>query len=227
MWNMKNRLFCLFLLLAFLDVQAQVATIQDPDGWTNVRSEPDGESAVLRRLNEGELFWYDFEYNAKSSNWIEVTIPEEQYCLGRYQTKMTTGYIHISRLLALDSLKPYQGSDIQFDYFISDFSLEGKDIEYSEEHMPLKINGKFPWGTDGGFPYNQIDSIRIRFNEEDSLIAVWLYEDLFNINKELKIYKIKDLYIVYHWNSDGAGSYELAWAFNKTGVKQRLVGSIL
>jgi uncharacterized protein YgiM (DUF1202 family) len=33
------------------------ATIVDPDGWTNLRAGPSTSSAVVGRVNQGELFW--------------------------------------------------------------------------------------------------------------------------------------------------------------------------
>jgi len=33
------------------------ATIVDPDGWTNVRAGPSRSSAVIGRINQGDIFW--------------------------------------------------------------------------------------------------------------------------------------------------------------------------
>jgi uncharacterized protein YgiM (DUF1202 family) len=33
------------------------ATVVDPDGWTNLRSGPSLSSAVIGRVDEGEVFW--------------------------------------------------------------------------------------------------------------------------------------------------------------------------
>jgi len=33
------------------------ATVVDPDGWTNLRAGPSASSAIVARVNEGEVFW--------------------------------------------------------------------------------------------------------------------------------------------------------------------------
>ncbi|MFT5884393.1 MAG: hypothetical protein ACI9IP_000848 [Arcticibacterium sp.] len=32
--------------------------------------------------------------------------------------------------------------------------------------------------------------------------------------------------MVYQWNSDGAGAYQVVWVFSNKGLEQRLVGSM-
>jgi hypothetical protein len=206
---------------------AQVATIQDPDGWTNVRAEGDGEASVIHQIQEGELFWYDFEYRPQESDWIKVYVPTDRFCSDGYDSEEVVGFIHVSRLLALDSLVPYRGADFQFKYILSEYDSAGKDIQYHKGKWPVAINGKPMWGNDGYFPYSQIDDIQVTLANKPIVIDPALYVDLFNISTEFHVYKIKDLFVVYHWNSDGAGAYELAWAINKNGVVQRLVGTLL
>jgi uncharacterized protein YgiM (DUF1202 family) len=33
------------------------AMVVDPDGWTNLRSGPSTDAAIVGRINEGEIFW--------------------------------------------------------------------------------------------------------------------------------------------------------------------------
>ena len=45
----------------------------DPDGWTNVRAQPTVNSAVLRRIDNGEIIEATIAYvNGKRSNWFYV-----------------------------------------------------------------------------------------------------------------------------------------------------------
>ena len=82
--NMKRLILTLVITFAVNLIFAQVATVQDEDGWTNLRSEPNGKSSILYEVKEGELFWYDFEYNPNESDWIRVYIPEDKLTLKGY-----------------------------------------------------------------------------------------------------------------------------------------------
>lgn len=92
--------------------------------------------------------------------------------------------------------------------------------------LPRLSREEYTWGTDGYLPYNQVDSIIIRLDSVDIPIENKLYTDLFNVQDETRIYKIKNFYIVHHKNSDGAGTYEIAWVLNENGIQQRIVGSM-
>ncbi len=224
---MKSFLTIILSVLTFQISFGQVATIQDSDGWTNVRKESNGQSEIIYRINEGELFWFDFEFESNNTDWIEIYIPKDKFCTHGYNGEMTTGFIHKSRLLALERLNPYEGTGFLFEYFVSDFDSIGKNIEYQDGKWPISINGKHMWGTDGYLPYSEIDSIKILIENKTIRIDQNLYDDLFNLQDEINIYKIKNVFVVYHWNSDGAGAYELAWVIDKKGILQRLVGTII
>lgn len=59
------------------------ASIQDPDGFTNVRRAPSVTSDVIARVYEGEVF-YTFR---QGSNWWQVRAKER-----------IVGYMHVSRI---------------------------------------------------------------------------------------------------------------------------------
>ena len=220
----------LILLLAFALTThlstAQIATIIDADGWTNVRKEANNNSEVIYKVREGQLFWYDFEFDFQNSTWVEVIIPEDKYCTNGYEGNSIVGYVHKSRLVQLDSLETYKAENFEFRYYTSDFDSTGRHITYHDNKWPIKIDNVHIWGTDGYFPSNQIDSISIRLDGRSITIEPELYDDLFNIREDIKLYRISDFYIVYNRHGDGAGSYEIGWTIDKEGnIIQRLVGS--
>jgi uncharacterized protein YgiM (DUF1202 family) len=59
------------------------ATIVDPDGWTNLRARPSRSSAILGRINQGEIFWTQ----PRDGLWWRV-----RTAAGR------EGYVHRSRV---------------------------------------------------------------------------------------------------------------------------------
>ena len=55
--------YLLYLIIFFYPLvsTAQLAIINDPDGYTNVRAEPSGKSKIIHQVKENELFWTDYE----------------------------------------------------------------------------------------------------------------------------------------------------------------------
>lgn len=102
---MKIVLIFILPVLTFQITVGQVATIQDPDGWTNVRKAPDGKSETILKVYENEVFWYDYEEADQEQDWISIYIPKNDYCLGISEPSYIVGFIHKSRLLPLEKLK--------------------------------------------------------------------------------------------------------------------------
>lgn len=63
--------------------------INDPDGYTNVREQPNGKSKIIARISEGERF---IVYPNQNSPWWEVAIDGS-----------LTGYMHRSRIRLLNN----------------------------------------------------------------------------------------------------------------------------
>ncbi|CAD5250680.1 MULTISPECIES: SH3 domain-containing protein [unclassified Imperialibacter] len=74
----------LFLLLPIhLFAQARLGQINDPDGYTNVRSEPSGQAGVIGQINDGEIF----EFDASGASWYKV-----------WTNYGLSGYMHSSKI---------------------------------------------------------------------------------------------------------------------------------
>lgn len=205
----------------------QVAIIQDPDGWTNVRKAPDGKSEVILKVYENQVFWFDYEEVDQEQDWISVYIPKNNYSLDKSEPNYITGFIHKSRLLPLKKLKEYTGNDFIFEYQLSEFDSTNRIIDRHAGKWVTAIDGRPVWGTDGDFPGIQVKNMKV-------IVEGWLidvhevfYSDIYECDNEISIYKNGDTYFAYQRNSDGAGSYEIVWVFNKKGLKQRLVGTMI
>ena len=220
----------LTLILTFLSIQitfGQVATIQDPDGWTNVRKAPDVKSEIILKIYENEVFWYDYEKTDQEQEWISIYIQKNNYCLEKSVTAFIVGFIHRTRLLPLELLQGYSGNDFKFEYHISDFDSTNRIIDKQDGKWVTAIGGRPVWGTDGNLPRTQVDNIKVVVDGQEIEIHEVFYSDIYECDNEISIYKNSDTYFVYQSNSDGAGAYEIVWVFDKNGLKQRLVGTII
>jgi hypothetical protein len=224
---MKNLILLIALLLTTVIATAQVAIIQDKDGYTNVREKPNGQSPIIHKLYNNEAFWYDYEEGQNTDEWIPVYIPKNAFSFSSTQPDYIEGFIHKSRLQPLDKLQPYLGTDFQFEYLIESFKLNNRIVEKHEGKWVKSIAGRPVWGTDGGFPKTQVKAVNAIVEGKKIEINEALYSDIFECTNTFKVYKNGDSYIVYQWNSDGAGAYQVVWVFTKDGLKQRLVGSMI
>jgi len=200
---------------------SQVAVINDEDGFSNVRLEPNINSKVIYELQNFELFLYE-NNSLPENDWVKVYIPSNRYALDCFESNLK-GYLHISRIKPIENLENYTGKDFSFRYELDTFKPKNKIIEYASDKSPSAINGRHFYGTDGELPKIQIKSIDIQVNENKIDIPKIFYEDIFEATNDFDVYKNLDFYIVKQWNSDGAGGYLLVWVFDKSSIKQRLI----
>lgn len=205
----------------------QVAIIHDPDGWTNIRKAPNGQSEIIHKVNENEVFWYDYETTDIEQDWISIYIPKNDFCLGKSEPNYIVGFIHKSRLLPLEKLEGYSGDEFTFQYKLSDFDSTDRIVEKQDGKWVTAIDGRPVWGTDGNFPKTQVIDIEIKIEGQEIEIHKIFYSDIYECDNELSFYKNGDTYFAHQWNSDGAGAYEIVWVLDKNGLKQRLVGSMM
>lgn len=227
---MKLTLFILFTTLTYQVSFGQSATIKDPDGWTNVREEPNSNSKVLKKVYEGEFFfWVSPDIGGDSeSEWVEVFIPRNKFSMEDNNISSSTikGYIHRSRIYPIEQIPKYQGSDFHFEYVTQEFQTTGKVIQYVNGDV-YNINGRQIYGTDMSTPGNQVNEIIVRIGNENIQIHKIFFEDIFECDNNFEVHKIGNLFVVNQWNSDGAGAYEIVWVLDKSGIVQRLVGTII
>ncbi|MFC6999826.1 SH3 domain-containing protein [Rufibacter roseus] len=223
---MKNLILLVVLFLMNAVASAQVAIIQDKDGYTNVREKPNGQSNIIHRINNNEAFWYINDERKSDEEWVLVYIPKNPYSLGSTQSDYIEGYIHTSRLKPLEKLQPYKGEDFSFKYLLEPFALNNRIVDRYNGAVTA-IAGRPVWGTDGDFPKTQVKDLLVTIEGNKLDISKAFYCDLFECTNTFNVYKSGDCYVVYQWNSDGAGAYQVVWVFTKNGLKQRLVGSMI
>jgi hypothetical protein len=221
---MRVILLILHLFLFFQSTYAQVAIIQDKDGWTNVRSKPDGNSEIIYRIYTNQVFWVDHFYSDKEQNWIKVDIPKNKFCLNDNDNNYISGFVHKSQIKMLKNMNEYHGNDFSFEYIIIDFDSTNRIIDKQEGSFISEIDGRPVWGTDGTFPRKQVDDIKVIIDGNVIDIQEVFYSDIYECDNEFSIYKNNDTYYVHQWNSDCAGTYEIVWVLDKCGLKQRYIG---
>lgn len=69
------------------DNDQEIFTINDPDGYTNVREEKNSTSKILFKINEGE----EFKVLSKKGDWWEIEFNEK------------TGFVHKSRIISVEN----------------------------------------------------------------------------------------------------------------------------
>lgn len=225
---MRIVLSIISILLVIQNLSGQVAIIQDPDGWTNVRKSPNQESEVVHKIYENQVFWFSSELEDQEEEWVSVHIPSNRYSLGGCDDdyNMIDGYIHRSRLMPLEEMKEYKGEDILFAYKLVKCDLSQRNVNRIDGKWITKIDGRRFFGTDGPMPKIEVAEVKVNVFGKDIEIHEVFYSDIFECTNAFNIYKKGDTFFIYQFNSDGAGAYEIVWVLNREGLLQRLVGTI-
>ncbi|MET3886719.1 hypothetical protein ABIE54_005608 [Chitinophagaceae bacterium OAS944] len=152
-----------------------------------------------------------------------------------------TGYIHRSRIVHLkdmtafkqiivnDTLLKLELNDMQITIKSGTFVKAGRKISYNTpaDASPFfaAIDGKMPWGTDGALPRTEYKSIQLKIGNNILTFPKSGYNDLFEIGSFHRTLAYLDkttgkIYIEAG-NSDGAGSYVVAWIINNAKIEWR------
>ncbi|WP_143017048.1 hypothetical protein [Catalinimonas alkaloidigena] len=215
----------LFCALSSFLAKGQVGIIQDDDGYTNVRQMPNGQSKVIHRIYENEVFWFDSREEIRQADWVQVYIPKNDFSFDCSDTHLI-GFIHKSRLKPLDQLSIYKGSDFTFKYVLQPFDSTNRIIDRDGVTVTA-IDGRHVWGQDGGMPKTQISGISATVEGQPIQINKAFYSDLYECSNSFTIFRSGETFFVHQWNSDGAGYYGIIWVLTKEGLQQRVVGSFM
>ncbi len=85
---MKRTFYTIILVLMISNTFGQIAIINDPDGWTNVRTKPDAKSQVIHKVFENEVFWCDYSIKDTEQEWVLVYIPKDAFCLDKVDSNL-------------------------------------------------------------------------------------------------------------------------------------------
>ncbi|NMH88510.1 hypothetical protein [Flavivirga algicola] len=212
--------------LIFTCSYSQIAIIKDKDGYTNVRKSSLKDTKIIYKLKENEAFWYNYDDYEEKKNWIQVFIPKDKFCVDYSEDMYLKGYIHKSRLLPIEYLKNSHQKEVQLHYEFKGFNRTNH-IDDGNGYLVNKIDGRKIWGTDGNYPKREIKKANLIVNNTRINIHKVLYNDLYECNENIKVYKNKDSYFIKQQHGDGSGAYELIWVLTeKNGITQRLVQDI-
>ncbi|MBC9930260.1 SH3 domain-containing protein [Chitinophaga qingshengii] len=219
----------LVLLLWGMQLQAQFAIVRDKDGYTNVREGAGVSKKIIGKLLDGMVAY------------IQETEGEWHHVEYYRKHEITSGYIHRSRLIPLDSFASvkvrqqntssvvFQQDSITVMFTTKPFVEKDHKIENRLQDgytIIDKIDGKIFYGSDGGLPVWQYNTFTIQIGNRAVLVPDYAIRDLYNPNPELTsvCYDRKNdrLYIVAS-NSDGAGSYDVLLQFDRGEYSQRAI----
>jgi hypothetical protein len=220
-----RELFSLIVLIIFSSTAfSQFAVINDPDGYTNVRKLPNINSEVVYKLKESHVFAYESIDSEPNSDWIKVYVQKNIYSLGDIDNDdFLVGYIHESRLQPIENLQDYFEKDFSFNYILKKFDYKDKICDFIDGKWISRINGRRIYGTDGTMPKVEVKDIKITRDGKTVRVSKIFFEDIFECENNFAIKKNKDKFIVYQWNSDGAGGYFIAWVIAKNELIQRFI----
>ncbi|MBS0032125.1 SH3 domain-containing protein [Chitinophaga sp. 22321] len=217
------------LLFTFFRVQAQFAVVEDKDGYVNVRRDPGTSAPVIGRIQSGDVVFLTDQKNG----W--------QYVDCYINHKNTTGYIHPSRLKAVDKFTSahrvvhsadsvfFRLGNLQVGIRETSFVAKKNRIRYRKTEagrMVDKINDRSFWGTDGYLPASQYQHITCFWEGKEVAVPDSAINDVFNPNLHMTtvLYdKGTKRWYIAATNSDGAGGYEVIWVFEQGEYKQRFV----
>jgi len=222
------------LLLFYMGISgmgtAQLAIIRDPDGYTNIRKGAGTHTEVLDTVSANRLV-YVFGDEA-TGNWLPVDYNKGQ--------NTYSGYIHRSRIVFLTSFTSFKKTVVRDTLlelrsgsmvismsqkaFISKEHRVTYERTGDETSYVKLINGKKPWGTDGNLPKTLYN--RIRYQSGNMVFPfpkntfMDLFEPVFELTTAYFDKATGTLYLEAA-NSDGAGSYQVAWIIQKGQVIHR------
>jgi Bacterial SH3 domain len=226
-----KKILALLLLIFAKNLFAQntegygFAIIDDKDGFTNVREEPNVKSKIVGKIKEGELF-FCFS-NEKHKDWFAVDVKNNNNL---------SGYVHKSRIKFVEELPKLKkrksikdtiyikNDSISLKMVIGDFK-SAKHKLTKDNNFITKIDGKRPMGVDGGLPKTELQSIQLTMGDEVIDVPKSELNDLYQISfvsPDVYLGQNGDIYFTMA-NGDGAGSYVAAFAFKNKKFVSRYV----
>ena len=215
---MKNAIIFLLTIISS-DVFAQLAVIEDKDGYVNIRKEPNSSGVIVGKLTEKDIFWCFEEGN----DWYPIDTEATD-------NNAISGYVHKSRIKFLtdyDSIpltEPdinsvhFSGKDIEVDLKTKAFDKKSHHIDFNNYNYVDKIDNKKIWGTDGDIPKREYEQVVILYANKKIELPKSALENLFepNLNfTDVYYNKEKDILYITGLNSDGAGAYVFAWIISQ------------
>ena len=202
---MKILILILSLSLIYSASHAQLITIYDNDGYTNVRKTASLKSTVIGRVKEGQVFsvspFDDEKGNQEWSNvWFQKKPVDKNLHYLKSESVTSSGYVHKSRITYLSELpevKPVQVSPNRLVF-------KDKLLEITFEVKPSQQS------KDGNM---EVNNISIKSSSGIYTLQKGALAGLRDIHiEQVKVYQGKKMekYITAT-GADGSDSYEVAW----------------
>jgi hypothetical protein len=174
-------IFCSLHLAA--QKQATLAIINDPDGFTYVRSGPGKDVNVVDTLNTNEFFYFTLE---NDSDWAKVHA---------WKGSQTEGFVHKSRIQQLGNLSPSKQKQIIL------FTLETQ--------LLLSINFQFAFENKDSLNYITYRKKLERFSDCNYSPVTGLLPEYFCATKDIEIVQ---LLLAVMWADKGSANEAPAMA---------------
>ena len=230
---MKPVLLSLLCILAHaLVANGQLATINDPDGFTNVRAGRNVNTKLIGKFHDGDVFCYGDEQNG----WVKVI-----HCPADSSDRVCIeGYIHKDRLLPIDQLHcifqnnktvtnghlTLHKDSLTVELLTAPFRPAQHALR-KEDDLIQKIDGKRPLGTDGEMPLAILTRLHMTIGNHavDIPAAAWgnLYDPTLETCSVFADTRTGFLYIHLGSYRSAAGGYEMVWIFKNGRYVSRYV----
>jgi len=233
---------------------AQLAIINDKDGYVNVREEKTTKSDIIGRVFDGDIFMVASDYD--TDNWWNIfystTLSQlEQYKKNYYVETLNynseniyiQGYIHKSRFILIENIPSIskehcertsnsvviENDSIVLQIETAAFNEKKHTIKKNQSGFVVSIDNLEPKGVDGSLPNIEITNLSLSINNKIINFEKSHFIDLYEPNLELinLHFDSNGNWILYMpYNSDGAGGYFAAWLIKDNVVVRRYVDSL-
>ncbi|RBL92174.1 SH3 domain-containing protein [Chitinophaga flava] len=219
----------LILMLWAQQVCAQMALVQDKDGYTNIRKNAGVSQTVIGKVLDGDIVyllepegeWYNIDYY--------------------HEGEISGGFIHRSRVKVIDAFEQitvkeqtdnravFQKDSIRVMLTAKPFVLKDNTVQYTTHDNVRyvdKINHQPYYGSDGGLPTRQYGSLQVQYGNRNIPVPDSAIRGLYNPNIRMTTVNYdrkNDRLYITATNSDGAGSYELLWLFEHGMYTRRVI----
>lgn len=226
---MKYLFLSLFFLFSQnLSAQSDLGVINDPDGYTNVRSGKGSQKPIIGKIYEEEVFLFASQQKPSGNWWPVICNCKEGYL---------EGYMHKSRIISIEAQpefhKNYHTKDtliladesLEIIFVAQQFEASEHEIQRAKEGYVVKIDGSIPLGVDGGLPTRELKNVTIETEEGAWHLSEDDIKDIFQPNFSFtNIYRISpERVFIIMTNSDGGGAYMVMWEISTYDVKNRTI----
>lgn len=236
----------LFISLFFFEVcKAQLFIINDKDGYTNVREEPNQNSKIIGKIIENQVFAIDSyvqDEENKSNDWIAIKFPihiDKKSNFLKFEGEEKTGYVHKSRLVELENLPKFEKNEMHPNKVIHQYKdveviIETQAFKRSDHKISQSDEGFYLIDGEKAFPYyggetTEIKSIVFKSKDKTFISPKNFFKNLLMVNAEnTSVYRGNndESYLLFD-AGDGADSYNIILCIKDYKLFSRTITSTI